>query len=386
MKPMVEGPRPRTVHVFGVMDVGGAELRTIELQRELKEFEFCFLTLSGRMGSLTSAILESGGRVQPLALSWRFPFRLYRFLRAYRPMAIDSHVATFSGFICLIAALARVPVRVAHFHSDGDGRQSTTGRRLQRRLMVGLIDRFATVVVGVSPSALSGGYRSDWQPDASHGIVPNGTACAPLWQGEPAPVSEEIGAVAGDLVLLHVGRPAAEKNRVYLPRILADVRRRGTTAQLVLVGPRDARDDADVMAVAALEGVADHVHFLGERDDIGAVMRGADVLLLTSTREGLPGVVAEAAAVGTPVVSSDVGGAVWLAEHLPDITCLPLAADMSAWSEAVLEAASRDRNRQAARREVEASQFGLATAAETHRGIYQTGRLPVQPMQRAGAS
>ena len=50
------------------------------------------------------------------------------------------------------------------------------------------------------------------------------------------------------------------------------------------------------------------VAFLGRRDDVPALMAGADLLALPSAFEGLPLVVLEAMAVGLPVVASRIGG------------------------------------------------------------------------------
>jgi starch synthase (maltosyl-transferring) len=52
---------------------------------------------------------------------------------------------------------------------------------------------------------------------------------------------------------------------------------------------------------------ADRVHFLGPRDDVPALLAGADVLVLTSNSEGCPNAVLEALGVGTPIVATDVG-------------------------------------------------------------------------------
>jgi glycosyltransferase involved in cell wall biosynthesis len=48
--------------------------------------------------------------------------------------------------------------------------------------------------------------------------------------------------------------------------------------------------------------------FLGHRDDVYDIVRAMDLLLITSAHEGLPTVVLEAMALGTPVVSRRVGG------------------------------------------------------------------------------
>lgn len=51
-----------------------------------------------------------------------------------------------------------------------------------------------------------------------------------------------------------------------------------------------------------------NVELLGSVADMTPQLRWADVLLLTSRTEGLPGVVIEAAAAGVPAVASNVGG------------------------------------------------------------------------------
>jgi glycosyltransferase involved in cell wall biosynthesis len=55
-------------------------------------------------------------------------------------------------------------------------------------------------------------------------------------------------------------------------------------------------------------GVGGRVRFLGLRKDIPALLSASDVLVHSSLREGLPRVVLEALAIGTPVVATAVGG------------------------------------------------------------------------------
>jgi glycosyltransferase involved in cell wall biosynthesis len=54
--------------------------------------------------------------------------------------------------------------------------------------------------------------------------------------------------------------------------------------------------------------LAGKVRFLGHRNDVYDIVRAMDLLLVTSDHEGLPTVVLEAMALGTPVVSRRVGG------------------------------------------------------------------------------
>jgi len=51
-----------------------------------------------------------------------------------------------------------------------------------------------------------------------------------------------------------------------------------------------------------------HVHFLGHRDDVDAILRSFDVAALSSDFEGSPLFVLECMANGTPIVATAVGG------------------------------------------------------------------------------
>jgi len=53
-------------------------------------------------------------------------------------------------------------------------------------------------------------------------------------------------------------------------------------------------------------GMRDAVMLLGDRSDVADLLCGADVFVLPSYREGMPGAVIEAIAMEVPVVASDI--------------------------------------------------------------------------------
>ncbi len=105
--------------------------------------------------------------------------------------------------------------------------------------------------------------------------------------------------------LLCVGRLEAVKNHAMLFQALEKIRsRHDVLLQLVGDGP-----DRDQLAAAlAARGLTDAVEFLGYRYDIPELTAAADVVVLTSVKEGIPRALMQAAAVGVPVVATDVKG------------------------------------------------------------------------------
>jgi len=65
---------------------------------------------------------------------------------------------------------------------------------------------------------------------------------------------------------------------------------------------------SDVVRRAESEGLSEVVELVGSVDDVTPHLAWADLLVLTSKTEGLPGAVIEAAAASVPAVAFDVGG------------------------------------------------------------------------------
>ena len=77
-------------------------------------------------------------------------------------------------------------------------------------------------------------------------------------------------------------------------------------AKLVIVGDGDLRGALE--AQVARLNLGAHVTFTGERDDVPALLAGADIFVLPSVSEGLPISLLEAMAARLPIVATHVGG------------------------------------------------------------------------------
>ncbi len=120
-------------------------------------------------------------------------------------------------------------------------------------------------------------------------------------------LSEELGFAMPDNapLLACVGALIERKGQGIAIAALKDI----PGARLVLVGKGE--DEARLRALAASEGVAERVYFAGslDHDVMPLILSAADVMVLPTVSEGLANAWVEALACGTPVVTTDVGGA-----------------------------------------------------------------------------
>jgi glycosyltransferase involved in cell wall biosynthesis len=80
------------------------------------------------------------------------------------------------------------------------------------------------------------------------------------------------------------------------------------TARLILIG--EGKERVGLSALAGRLGLADRLDLLGFIANPFPYLARADLLALSSRREGLPNALVEALALGTPVVATDCTGGV----------------------------------------------------------------------------
>jgi glycosyltransferase involved in cell wall biosynthesis len=119
-------------------------------------------------------------------------------------------------------------------------------------------------------------------------------------------LTDALGLPATARVIGFVGRLNWAKDLPTLIRAFALVRRDIANAALVLVGDGALREE--LAALAAREGVAGDVHFLGDRGDVRDLLQGFDVFAMSSVSEGYSIALLEACATALPIVATAVGG------------------------------------------------------------------------------
>jgi glycosyltransferase involved in cell wall biosynthesis len=131
---------------------------------------------------------------------------------------------------------------------------------------------------------------------------------AALAPGRRDEVRAELGLQPGDVVCGAVGRLVVEKGYRDLFAAAATLASTASQVKVVVVGPEEP-DKADAITQEELhQARASGIRLLGARDDMEDLYAAMDIYVLASHREGFPRSAMEAAAMGLPVIATDIRG------------------------------------------------------------------------------
>jgi len=234
--------------------------------------------------------------------SLRTRLNLSRHLRHHRVQV--AHAFDFYANLTLIPAarFARVPVVIGSHRQLGD-LMTPAQFRAQAAAF-----RWCDAVVCNSQAAAARLIATGLAPDK---IAVIGNALpAEAFTAAPAALPKRSGVLRVGMVARMNHR---YKNHSGFLRIAAQVHRRIPDAEFVLVGDGPLRRELENESSSL--GLGASAIFLGDRQDMPAVLAALDVAVLTSDSESLSNVILEAMAAGLPVVAYSVGGNSELLSH-----------------------------------------------------------------------
>ncbi len=290
---------------------------------------------------------------------------LFGRLLRHEPKPDVLHVHTGQALLLEVTSLA-ARLRGIHYvaHQHLVLRPSTPLGRLlvpaYRRLLYGRSLRRAHRVICLTSAMRDETIRAyDVDPDRI-AVIPNGVDTARI---PASPADRRVDE------LLFIGRLTAQKNVGALLGAAAVLRDRGRPVRLRIVGDGADRGRLEAQAGALrLPGVV----FEGRLDaaQVGDAYRRATAVVMPSTHEGMPLVLLEAMASGTPVVASalpeivEVGGDAVVTVTTPDPGALAAAL-----TTVLDDRALRDRLSAAGR--ARAAAFGWPAIASTVDALYR---------------
>jgi hypothetical protein len=161
-----------------------------------------------------------------------------------------------------------------------------------------------SAAVGVSRYVTHGLIEDGMRPEHVR-VIYNAVDGERFLQGDALALRRTLGIDQTTLVLAAVGSLIERKRQRIVLEGLACARAQGIAAHLLVCGEGEDREALE-RRTAAL-GLAKAVTFLGERRDVGAVLRDAvDVFISAAAQEAMPLNVLEAQLAGVPVIASDI--------------------------------------------------------------------------------
>lgn len=304
---------PRVLHLCTRFGTGGSERRIVDAVTATPDLAHALLVGSESDLALVERRLP-GVPIEVVPMLQRAPHpvadrRAYRAIRR-RVAGVDlvhTHQSKAGALGRLAASRAGVPVvhslSMANF-GPGFGRAGSAVYRAVERSLAGPTTAYA--VVGHD---LADRFRALGVPGDRLVVIRSGIDLDRFRAAPAADVSRRALGLPADVPLLaFVGRLERTKGASDLAGLLAAVRRRaGLDVHLVVAGegPELAGFRREVEQLG-LDGV---VHELGWTDRVPEVLAAADAVVLPSRCEGLPQVLVQAIAVGTPFVAYRVDGA-----------------------------------------------------------------------------
>jgi glycosyltransferase involved in cell wall biosynthesis len=196
------------------------------------------------------------------------------------------------------------------------GLYATPDDPLAKRMAVlgveGMAARLSDLELYQSEEDLSWARRRGVVPDGRGVLLGNG---ADLEHFDPsaatpervAALRRELGLERAVIVVGTVGRLVEEKGYRELFAAADRVCEERPDVRFLVVGEIDEHK-ADAIRREEIEAAGKHVTFSGWRQDVRDLLAAMDVFVLPSWREGLPRSAIEAAAMGKPMVLTDVRG------------------------------------------------------------------------------
>jgi glycosyltransferase involved in cell wall biosynthesis len=296
----VNSVRPGVFLMTNSLEVGGSEQQFVALVEALSRERFeiqpaCLRRIGGlapRVGEIPE--FPPGGSLFYMQ-SHRARLAIARYMRRHQTRI--AHAFDFYTNLMMVPAarIGGVAVVLGSHRQLGD-----LLTRAQFRVQL-LAFRMCDRVICNSRAAAER-LRKVGLPEHKLEIIPNGLPerlfvhCAAAIPRPPGGV--RVGMIA------RMNDPV--KNHPAFLRAAARVARALPETEFLLVGDGPLRSKLQVMAGDL--GIAERVHFAGERHDIPAMLSSMDVSVLISSSESLSNVILESMAAGVPVVATDVGG------------------------------------------------------------------------------
>jgi glycosyltransferase involved in cell wall biosynthesis len=373
----------RVLHLIESLAPGGAERSLADMTPHLirNGVDLGIVVLHERSG-LAEEVQSAGASVDALAGSNRVAWvrEATKLIKARQPDLVHTTLfdADLVGRTASRLAGVRVVSSLVSTSYGTEHRNESTQRAMKVRAAqladiatARVVCRFRAVSQAVKDASVD---RLHLRADLVE-VIPGGRDPARLGRvtAERRLAARANLNLGAEPVVLAVGRQEPPKGLDVLLRAVPAIREANPAVQVIVAG-QPGRSSAELTSIINQLDLAGSVRLVGHRDDIAELFCAADVFVLPSRREGMPGVVLEAMALEVPIVASDI---VPVREALgdPSLGDLFQPGDIAGLATAVTKAIgdpAAGRQRATRAREQFIARYDVARVAERIMALYQS--------------
>lgn len=306
----------KVMHIITGLNNGGAEGVLFRLCTHDKKNEHIVVSMMD-MGKYGSLLLDNNISVYALnmprgMLSLKGLRQLYKLIKNEKPDVVQtwmSHADLVGGLLSKLAGVKKIFWNVRHSNLDSkkSSKKTVAIIRLSSYLGKYIPNKIICCAHKAYDVCISLGY-----PKEKLVVINNGYNFESLkFDSKGAErIREEFKIPENIFLIGKVARYDPAKNHKVLIEAFKKVNDKYVDTRLVLVGRELDLNNSRLKELLEKNSLIGKVYLLEQRTDINSIMSLLDLHVLSSSfGEGFPNVLAEAMAVGTPCVSTDVGDA-----------------------------------------------------------------------------
>lgn len=222
-------------------------------------------------------------------------YRLYNYVKQAKPDVVHLHLNAIT-YSVLAAIFYRKCKYVATLHSEASREAGSGLNKYIRKFLFG-----TKIVTPVTISSESEKSFEDFYGYKTI-MIPNGSS----FYNKPVNNPWEKYRKEVDFLFIHAGRISSVKNQLMLVKCFDQLIKAGRNVRLLIAG-RIVDDDIFQQMKPYF---SDKIIYIGEQQDIRAIMSICDAFCLTSRMEGMPITIIEAFSVGCVPITTPVGGCI----------------------------------------------------------------------------